>query len=86
MASPQILKTHQKNSASYACHRRLGSARPIPQLYQRIRRRAGGGRYAFFMLHTTGIAAAVTVTFVIWFTIVVLALGSTLWPLLAGVH
>lgn len=38
------------------------------------------------MLHTTGIAAAVTVTFVIWFTIVVLALGSTLWPLLGGVH
>ena len=38
------------------------------------------------MLHTTGIAAAITVTFVIWFTIIVLALGSTLWPLLAGVH
>jgi hypothetical protein len=33
-----------------------------------------------------GVAAAVTVTFVIWFTIVVLALGSTLWPLLAGVR
>jgi hypothetical protein len=60
--------------------------RPIPQLYQHIRRRAGGGRYASFMLHTTGIAAAVTATFVIWFTIVALALGSTLWPLLAGVH
>jgi hypothetical protein len=33
-----------------------------------------------------GVAAAVTVTFVIWFTIVVAALGSALWPLLAGVH
>jgi hypothetical protein len=38
------------------------------------------------MMHRAGIAAAVTVTFVMWFTIVVLALGSTLWPLLAGVH
>jgi hypothetical protein len=33
-----------------------------------------------------GIAAAVTVTFVIWFTVVVMALGTALWPLLAGVH
>jgi len=38
------------------------------------------------MLHTSGIVAAVTITFVIWFTIVVMALGSTLWPLLAGVR
>jgi hypothetical protein len=33
-----------------------------------------------------GIAAAVTVTFVNWFTVVVMALGTALWPLLAGVH
>jgi hypothetical protein len=33
-----------------------------------------------------GIAAAVTVTSVIWFTVVVMALGTALWPLLAGVH
>jgi hypothetical protein len=33
-----------------------------------------------------GIAAAVTVTFVIWLTVVVMALGTALWPLLAGVH
>jgi hypothetical protein len=38
------------------------------------------------MMHKAGIAAAVTVTFAMWFAIVVLALGSTLWPLLAGVH
>ena len=35
------------------------------------------------MLYTSGIVAAVTVSFVIWFTIVVTALGSALWPLLA---
>ena len=35
------------------------------------------------MLYTSGIVAAVTVSFVIWFTIVVTALGSGLWPLLA---
>jgi hypothetical protein len=38
------------------------------------------------MLHMAGIAAAVTVTFVIWLTVVVMALGTALWPLLAGVH
>jgi hypothetical protein len=38
------------------------------------------------MLHMAGTAIAFTVTFVIWFTVVVMALGSTLWPLLAGVH
>jgi hypothetical protein len=38
------------------------------------------------MLHMARIAAVVTISFVIWFTIVVLALGSTLWPLLAGVR
>jgi hypothetical protein len=38
------------------------------------------------MLHASGIVAAGIITFVIWFTIVVMALGSTLWPLLAGVH
>ena len=35
------------------------------------------------MLYTSGIVAAVTVSFVIWFAIVVTALGSALWPLLA---
>ena len=35
------------------------------------------------MLYTSGTVAAVTVSFVIWFTIVVTALGSALWPLLA---
>jgi hypothetical protein len=35
------------------------------------------------MLYTSGIVAAVTVSFVIWFTIVVTAFGSVLWPLLA---
>jgi hypothetical protein len=38
------------------------------------------------MLHTSGIVAAITVTFVIWFTIVVMALGSALSPLLVGVR
>ena len=38
------------------------------------------------MLHMAGVAVAVTVTFVIWFTVVVMALGTALWPLLAGVH
>jgi hypothetical protein len=38
------------------------------------------------MLHMASITAAVTVTFVIWFTVVVMALGGMLWPLLAGVH
>jgi hypothetical protein len=33
-----------------------------------------------------GIAAAVTVTFVIWFTVIVMALGTALAPLPAGVH
>jgi hypothetical protein len=45
-----------------------------------------GGGYAFLMLHMAAIATAVTVTFVIWFAVVVMALGSALWPLLAGVH
>jgi hypothetical protein len=35
------------------------------------------------MLYTSGIVAAVTVSFVIWFTIVVTSLGSAFWPLLA---
>jgi hypothetical protein len=38
------------------------------------------------MLHMAGITAAVAVAFVTWFAVVVMALGSMLWPLLAGVH
>jgi hypothetical protein len=38
------------------------------------------------MLYTSGIVAAVTVSFVIWFTIVMMALGSALSPLLVGVR
>jgi hypothetical protein len=38
------------------------------------------------MLHKARFAAVATITFVIWFLIIVLALGSTLWPLLAGVR
>jgi hypothetical protein len=38
------------------------------------------------MLYSSGIVAAITVTLVIWFSIVVMALGSALSPLLVGVR
>jgi hypothetical protein len=38
------------------------------------------------MWHTIGIIAAFISAFMIWFTIVVLAFGGMLWPLLAGAN